>query len=137
MVKGLEARVNPMHEEVRAWGRYRVLDMKQEDSGHLVITGKYFLKPRCNIEYQCNRRRSKVWVITFGEGEYIHNEKRRRVRAGDVLQIPPGNRHSIRGITEVEWVEIQAGMGNTEEDEIQLLITWGEIVQQCGGAYLQ
>lgn len=126
----------PMYEE-RRWGRYRVIDYLRAESGHEVLTKKVCVNPGQNLNYGLHRNRSEVWTIIYGEGEFIMNEKRRLVRAGDVLNIPAGNRHSIRALSQMEWIAVQSGMGPGYEEEEQICTAWIDIVQKCGGAYLQ
>jgi mannose-1-phosphate guanylyltransferase len=55
-----------------------------------------------------------------------------QVRAGDVLTIEQGSRHSLRARTEMEIIEVQSGTQLIEEDIVRLAYDWDEIVMLCG-----
>jgi|GEM_PF-3920819 len=118
-------------------GRYWILDCRQEPSGHIVMTSKYVLEPSYQLAYANHSMRSKVWVVTDGDGEFIHNGESRQVRAGDVLQIMAGKPHCIRAVTEMKWAEVQVGIGGFNEVEEQLKVWWGELELMDEGVLLQ
>lgn len=126
MLKNMEQR--PMYEE-RRWGSYRVLDFKKYREGHEVLTKRICLQAGKNVSYQYHMKRSEICAILSGEGEFILNERYRKVRAGDTLHIPAGARHSIRALTDLEYIEVQSGSELVEEDSIRLHAEWSEILE--------
>ncbi|MGF7032832.1 mannose-1-phosphate guanylyltransferase [Paenibacillus mucilaginosus] len=127
MLKNMEQR--PMYEE-RRWGSYRVLDYKKFAEGQEILTKRMCIQAGKNISYQLHLKRSEVWTIVSGEGEFILDENYRKVKAGDVLVIPVGGRHAIRAITDLEYIEVQRGSELVEEDNIRLYLEWSEIMEQ-------
>jgi mannose-1-phosphate guanylyltransferase len=64
-------------------------------------------------------------------GEVVLDGELLTVKAGDVVQIPTGTKHSIRAITNIELIEVQTGSELIEEDVIRLYMSWREIESVC------
>jgi len=84
-----------------------------------------------NLSYQMHYKRTEVWTIISGEGDFVLDGRLSRVKAGDVVQIPVQAKHSIRAETDLELIEVQSGSELTEEDIIRLNMIWEEIVELC------
>lgn len=119
----------PMFEE-RRWGYYRVLDYGHNEEGKEILTKRLCIMPGKNISYQRHQRRSEVWTIVSGEGEFVINEHHRYVKTGDVLRIPLGAAHALKAITKLELIEVQIGSKLVEEDIERLCMTWDEVIAQ-------
>ncbi|MNI79458.1 hypothetical protein D3C73_1359130 [compost metagenome] len=52
------------------------------------------------------------------------------VKAGDVVRIPAGTKHSILALTDVEFIEVQTGSELVEEDNIRITLDWKDIELQ-------
>lgn len=113
----------PMFEE-RRWGWYRVLDYKKCDDGFETLTKRIGILSGKNLSYQYHHKRSEVWVIVSGQGEFILDGKLTLVKVGDILDIPVGAKHGIKAITDVELIEVQTGSELVEEDIVRLAMTW-------------
>jgi mannose-1-phosphate guanylyltransferase len=118
----------PMFEE-RRWGWYRVLDHTRFDEGYEVLTKRIGVKAGKNLSYQYHFKRSEVWTVISGEGEFILDDKLFNVSAGSVLQIPVGAKHGIRAITDLEFIEVQTGTDLVEEDIVRLAMKWEETLE--------
>ncbi|MDF2925331.1 MAG: mannose-phosphate guanylyltransferase [Paenibacillaceae bacterium] len=116
----------PMYEE-RRWGHYRVIDYLKYKDGNEVLTKRIFIEAGRNISYQFHRKRSEIWTIISGNGEIVLNELHYKVKAGDVVRIPDGTRHSILATTDLELIEVQTGSELVEEDNIRVCFSWSEI----------
>lgn len=55
------------------------------------------------------------------------NEKLHKVKAGDVVRIPEGTKHSILAVTDVDFIEVQTGSELVEEDIVRFCMDWNEI----------
>ncbi|MBO0589177.1 sugar phosphate nucleotidyltransferase [Sporosarcina sp. E16_8] len=120
----------PMFEE-RRWGWYRVLDYVRFEEGNEVLTKRIGVNAGANLSYQYHHERSEVWTIVKGEGVFAYNGDLRTVKPGDVLQISVGDRHGIKAITDMEFVEVQTGSQLIEEDIVRLYMTWEEVEDHC------
>nr|WP_249316530.1 sugar phosphate nucleotidyltransferase [Bacillus sp. FJAT-50079] len=120
----------PMYEE-RRWGWYRVLDHVKYKGDQEVLTKRIGVKAGRNLSYQKHFYRSEVWTIIKGEGEFAFNDEICKVKPGDVLKIDPGDRHAIKAITDLEFIEVQKGTELVEEDIVRIFMTWEEIEQNC------
>ncbi|EMK2596050.1 sugar phosphate nucleotidyltransferase [Bacillus cereus group sp. MYBK65-1] len=120
----------PMYEE-RRWGWYRVLDHTKYDDGNEVLTKRIGITASKNLSYQYHHNRSEVWTIVKGEGIFVLDNEIRVVRPGDVLEIQPRQRHAIKAITDLEFIEVQSGSELVEEDIVRIYMQWKEIEEVC------
>lgn len=116
----------PMYEE-RRWGWYKVVDHKRFDDGTEMLTKRFCIRAGKNISYQLHTKRSEVWTVVSGEGLVALDGHFIPVRAGSVLQIPQGMRHSAFADTDLEIIEVQIGTELVEEDIVRLTTAWNEI----------
>ena len=100
-VDGLDQRV--MFAE-KSWGSFRVMDVEEES-----LTIKVTLKAGHRMNYHSHRNRDEVWVVTSGIGRTIVDGMEQEVRAGDVITMQAGCRHTIIAEGELKLVEIQLG----------------------------
>ena len=100
-VDGLDQRV--MFAE-KSWGSFRVMDVEEES-----LTIKVTLKAGHRMNYHSHRNRDEVWVVTSGTGRTIVDGMEQEVRAGDVITMQAGCRHTIIAEGELKLVEIQLG----------------------------
>ncbi|MEI4828199.1 sugar phosphate nucleotidyltransferase [Bacillus sp. FJAT-53711] len=124
VVKGLEQR--PMFEE-RRWGWYRVLDHKKSAEGIEVLTKRICVFAGKNLSYQYHHKRSEVWMIVAGEGEFVLNDVLSYVKIGDVISIPVCAKHGIKAIKDLEIIEVQMGSELEEQDIVRLFMSWEEM----------
>ncbi|PFZ31899.1 sugar phosphate nucleotidyltransferase [Bacillus wiedmannii] len=120
----------PMYEE-RRWGWYRVLDYTKYDDGNEVLTKRIGITASKNLSYQYHNNRSEVWTIVKGEGIFVLDDEIRVVRSGDVLEIQPGQKHAIKAVTDLEFIEVQSGGELVEEDIVRIYMQWNEIEEVC------
>ena len=120
----------PMYEE-RRWGWYRVLDYTKYEDGNEVLTKRIGITAGKNLSYQYHNNRSEVWTVVKGEGVFVLNDKFKVVRPGDVLEIKPGEKHAIKAVTDLEFIEVQSGSELIEEDIVRVYMQWEEIEQFC------
>lgn len=120
----------PMFEE-RRWGWYRVLDYTKFAKGNEVLTKRIGVLAGKNLSYQLHYKRSEMWTIISGEGEFVLDDVIYHVKPGDVLQIPVGSKHGIKAITDLEFIEVQTGSELIEEDIVRIFMTWEEVEAHC------
>ena len=120
----------PMYEE-RRWGWYRVLDHTKYAEGNEVLTKRIGITANKNLSYQYHNNRSEVWTIVKGEGIFVLDNEIRVVRVGDVLEIQPGQKHAIKAVTDLEFIEVQSGSELVEEDIVRIYMQWKEIEEVC------
>ncbi|WHT94951.1 sugar phosphate nucleotidyltransferase [Bacillus cereus] len=120
----------PMYEE-RRWGWYRVLDHTKYDDGNEVLTKRIGITASKNLSYQYHNNRSEVWTVVKGEGIFVLDEEIRVVRPGDVLEIQPRQKHAIKAVTDLEFIEVQSGSELIEGDIVRIYMQWNEIEEAC------
>lgn len=128
VMKGFEQR--PMYEE-RRWSWYKVLDYTKYEEGHEVLTKRLGLNAGKNLSYQLHHKRSEVWTIVKGAGEFVLDDEIRRVKAGDVVHIPVGSKHGMKAVTDMEFIEVKTGSVLVEEDVELIYLDWEDVVGNC------
>lgn len=114
----------PMFEE-RRWGQYKVIEnYVGEEPGSHALVKHIILKPGKNISYQEHHHRSEIWTFIEGEGELLLDGKVRKVGRGDVADIRAGQKHAVRAVTELHFIEVQLGDPLVEEDIIRHELSW-------------
>lgn len=114
----------PMFEE-RRWGTYNVLEHHHGgESNSDTLVKHIFLKAGKNISYQAHNHRSEVWTFIEGEGELMLDGEVTTVRRGDVVNIAVGQKHAVRAVTELRFVEVQLGSPLIEEDIVRYEMSW-------------
>ena len=88
----------------KSWGSFRVLDV---ESGSMTI--KVTLNPGHSMNYHSHQYRDEVWVVVAGEGRTIVDGMEQKVRAGDVITMQAGCRHTVFADTELKLIEVQLG----------------------------
>lgn len=120
----------PMFEE-RRWGWYQVLNYTKYSDNHKTLTKKFVVEAGKNISYRYHSKRSEVWTILSGVGEFALQDQLYDVKQGDVLKIPIGAKHGIKAINTLEIIEVQMGSELAEEDIIRQFMTWEEVIKYC------
>ncbi|WP_339368081.1 sugar phosphate nucleotidyltransferase [Paenibacillus elgii] len=111
-----------MYEE-KKWGMSRVLDCRKLEEKE-VITKRVVLKENCNLSLHYHNHRIEIWTFLSGNCEIMMDGNKFTVSAGDTIRINPGVEHSIKAITETEFIEIQAGTNLSDNDTIRITFSW-------------
>lgn len=99
----------------KSWGSYRVLDAS-EGCMTILVT----LNPGHGMNYHSHERRDEVWTVVSGEGRTIVDGMEQPVRAGDVIAIAAGCRHTvIAGDEPLRLVEVQLGREISVHDKMK------------------
>lgn len=117
----------PMYEE-RLWGWSRTLDYSKYDDEQEMVTKRICIFEGKNSTYHYHNLRDEVWTIIKGEGELALDDKITRVKAGDVVHLPAGKKHSILAVSELEFIEVQTGLGIFEEDIHRIAYDWEDVL---------
>lgn len=88
----------------KSWGSFRVLDVEDES-----LTIKVTLNAGHSMNYHSHQNRDEVWVVTSGNGRTIVDGMEQPVKAGDVVTMQAGCRHTIIAGSELKLVEVQLG----------------------------
>ena len=88
----------------KSWGSFRVIDVEEES-----MTIKVTLNPGHKMNYHSHERRDEIWNIISGEGTAIVDGMQQEVKAGDVITMEAGCRHTIIAKTELKIIEVQIG----------------------------
>lgn len=88
----------------KSWGSFRVLDIEKES-----MTIKVTLNPGHKMNYHSHQNRDEVWTVISGQGRTIVDGMEQPVKAGDVVTMAAGCRHTILADTELQVIEVQLG----------------------------
>lgn len=113
----------PMYLEKR-WGSYQILNYWKDETGNEVmiklvklIHGKY-------TSYHQHLERQEIVTIVTGSAEILMEGKLYKLQASDVLQIPAGNKHGIKAVTDLQLMKIVLGADLEKEDVIRVTMEW-------------
>ncbi len=89
----------------KSWGSYRVLDVEPES-----MTVKVTLNPGHRMNYHSHERRDEIWNVIMGTGKTIVDGMEQPVKAGDVITMASGCKHTIiAGEEGLQLIEVQIG----------------------------
>ena len=88
----------------KSWGSYRVLDVEENS-----MTVKVTLNPGHRMNYHSHDRRDEVWTVISGVGRTIVDGMEQPVKAGDVVTMDAGCKHTVIAETELQLIEVQLG----------------------------
>lgn len=88
----------------KSWGSFRILDIEE---GSLTI--KVTLNPGHRMNYHSHKYRDEVWMVISGQGRTVVDEMEQKVKAGDVITMEAGCRHTVIADTELKLIEVQLG----------------------------
>ena len=88
----------------KSWGSFKVIDI---DSASMTI--KVTLNAGHRMNYHSHQHRDEVWTVIAGEGKTIVDGMEQNVKAGDVITMSAGCRHTIIAETELKLIEVQLG----------------------------
>ena len=88
----------------KSWGSYKVLDVEKRS-----MTIKVTLNAGHSMNYHSHKYRDEVWVVLSGTGKTIVDGYQQTVKAGDVITMDAGCRHTVIAETELKMIEVQLG----------------------------
>ncbi|WP_171681708.1 sugar phosphate nucleotidyltransferase [Paenibacillus planticolens] len=113
----------PMYVE-KSWGSYRILNYWKNEMGIEAMIKIVKFTQGKSTSYHQHLQRKEMLTILSGTAEILMEEKRYRLLAGDVLQIPAGLKHGIKAVTDLELLEVQLGHELAQEDTIRFAVNW-------------
>ena len=96
----------------KSWGSFRVLDV---ENGSMTI--KVTLNEGHSMNYHNHKHRDEVWVVISGEGMTVIDGTEKQVKAGAVVTMPAGCKHTVIAQTELKLIEIQIGKEISVQDK--------------------
>lgn len=96
----------------KSWGSFRVLDVGDDS-----LTIKVTLNPGHSMNYHSHEHRDKIWNVISGQGRTVVDEREQSVKAGDVICMKAGCRHTVIADTELQMIEVQLGQDITVHDK--------------------
>lgn len=94
----------PIKYAEKSWGSFKIIDVEDES-----VTIKVTLNPGHRMDYHSHNRRDEVWTVISGQGKTIVDGMERLVKAGDIVMMAAGCRHTIIAETELKLIEVQLG----------------------------
>lgn len=104
----------------KSWGSFRVMDVEKES-----MTIKVTLNEGHAMNYHSHRNRDEVWVVTSGRGKTVVDGMVRHIKAGDVITMSAGCRHTVMAETELKLVEVQLGREISVDDKQKFALDCG------------
>lgn len=111
----------------KSWGSFKVIDIDKES-----MTIKVTLNAGHRMNYHSHQHRDEVWTVIAGKGKTIVDGMEQNVKAGDVITMSAGCRHTVIAETELKLIEVQLGKEIDVNDKQKFeLEYWGAV----GGVY--
>ena len=88
----------------KSWGSFKVIDI---DKASMTI--KVTLNAGHQMNYHSHQHRDEVWTVIAGKGKTIVDGMEQNVKAGDVITMSAGCRHTVIAETELRLIEVQLG----------------------------
>lgn len=88
----------------KSWGSFRVLDVEENS-----MTIKVTLNPGHKMNYHSHDKRDEIWTVISGRGKTIVDGMEQPVKAGDVITMAAGCKHTVIAETELQLIEVQLG----------------------------
>lgn len=88
----------------KSWGSYRVLDIEKDS-----MTVKVTLNPGHRMNYHSHEKRDEIWNVIRGSGRTVVDGMEQPVKAGDVITMFAGCKHTVIADTELQLIEVQLG----------------------------
>ena len=96
----------------KSWGSFRVLDVGDDS-----LTIKVTLNPGHSMNYHSHEHRDEIWNEISAQGRTVVDEREQSVKAGDVICMKAGCRHTVIADTELQMIEVQLGQDITVHDK--------------------
>ena len=96
----------------KSWGSYKVMDVETNS-----MTIKVTLNAGHSMNYHSHKNRDEVWVVLSGNGKTIIDGYEQNVKAGDVITMTAGCRHTVIAETELKMIEVQLGSEINVDDK--------------------
>ncbi len=105
---GIKPLVDSFEQQVmfaeKSWGDFKVMDVEESS-----MTIKITLNEGQRMNYHSHKHRDEVWVVISGEGKTVVDGMEQKVKAGDVITMSSGCRHTVMADTELKLIEVQLG----------------------------
>lgn len=96
----------------KSWGSYQVMDVESDS-----MTIKVTLNAWHSMNYHSHKNRDEVWVVLSGNGNTVVDGMQQSVKAGDVITMSAGCRHTIVAESELKLIEVQLGKEISAQDK--------------------
>ncbi|MDF2567629.1 MAG: Mannose-phosphate guanylyltransferase [Oscillospiraceae bacterium] len=116
----------PVMYEERRWGTIKKIDVSELEEDYSLIR-KIMVFAGENSSYHFHKQRDEVWTVLKGEGELILDTKEMPLSVGSVITIKKNQRHAVRAITDLEFIEIHIGGESDVLDTSRIAFEWDEI----------
>ncbi|SFB05779.1 sugar phosphate nucleotidyltransferase [Selenomonas ruminantium] len=106
--------IQPIRFAEKSWGSFQIIDVEKES-----LTIKVTLNAGHGMNYHSHEHRSEVWNVVSGEGTVLLDGQERKVKTGDIVELPEGCRHKVSARTRMTIIEVQMGNAIYKEDKIK------------------
>ena len=96
----------------KSWGEYKVIDVQNESLTILVT-----LKAGNKMKYHSHDNRDETWTVISGVGRVILDGIENKIKAGDVIKLQRGVKHTAIADEELKMIEVQLGKDINREDK--------------------
>ena len=107
-----------VHYAEKSWGTYRVIDIHHDKESMIgSMSVRVDITAGNRLKYHSHELRDEVWTVLSGRGKTIVDGMEQTVKAGDVVSIAAGCRHTIIAETDLSLMEVQVGEEISKRDK--------------------
>jgi len=107
-----------VHYAEKSWGTYRVIDIHHDKESMIgSMSVRVDITAGNRLKYHSHELRDEVWTVLSGKGKTIVDGMEQTVKAGDVVSVAAGCRHTIIAETDLSLMEIQVGEEISKSDK--------------------
>jgi mannose-1-phosphate guanylyltransferase len=117
--------MQPMYEE-RRWGTIKTIDISMVGE-EASVTRKITIYKGMTSSYHYHNQRDEIWTILRGEAELIVEGMKTHLREGSAVWLHKGQRHAVKALEELEYIEIHLGEKVGNNDINRITFNWDEI----------
>jgi len=113
----------PMYEEKR-WGEYKIMNFINDHDKNFTLTKIMTIRQDNIFSYQSHQYRDEVWTIIEGTAILIVDDVMIEVGRGDTVSIKRGQKHAVKALTDLKFIEVQLGSEISDSDSQKFDLTW-------------
>ena len=107
-----------------SWGSFKIINYFSSKSGNQFLGKHICIHAGSNISYQVHAHLDVVGTFVNVTGKLVLDGKVTDIKNGDVVYIRKGQKHAVKALTDLHFVEVQMGDRLIEEDIERIKWSW-------------
>ena len=107
-----------------SWGSFKIINYFSSKSGNQFLGKHICIHAGSNISYQVHAHLDVVGTFVNVTGKLVLDGKVTDIKNGDVVYIRKGQKHAVRALTDLDFIEVQIGEYLQENDIKRFNLIW-------------